>query len=438
MKRSLLTLCMLGAGFSVSAETAFLPMGENLTYGSVANTQSLISYTNNPATGSSALDKETGNFGMGIMASFGVGAEIGPVDNFVDQIDSLKKQLDDFSAKASPSIDDVEKIKSDFDGFLVDAGEKGRALVNAGLTAPFFPIVWGSRETLGGSLVIGASAAAQAQLRILDRPIEYNPLEQGDNILQTNSALYLKVGAVGEAGLTYSRPVFEMDEGALHAGIRGKYYQVGLRKVLIGINAMKKDAQKILEDELDNARDTDFQSGWGADLGVLWTAKNYRLGAWLKNANSPSFKYDAIGVNCDAAEDSDSCFIAKSFANEINLQETYTMDAQATFEGAVYSDNRKFVASFSADASPVNDPVGNQIQWLTVSAGYATTSWIIPGIRGGYRKNLAGSNLSAVTAGITLFKAIHVDAMYGLEKVEVDGNSAPRIVQLNVGVNLLF
>jgi len=437
MKRLLLTLGIFAASFSIYADSAFHPSAENLTYGAVSNHQSSISYTNNPAMGSSSLDTSDWYFGFGLVTSVGFGAEVGPVDNFTEQIDSLVSTLDTFEGD---SIDAVEEIKNQFDSFLINAGDNGSAQVNLAIH-PLFPLIWSSRGTLSGSMVLDANVAALAQLRVLDRPIEYNPLEQGTNILQTNTAAYIKVGAVAEGSLAYSRPVLELNEGTLHAGLRGKYYQVGLSKTLIGISTMQDGADTVLEDELNDAKDTSLQSGFGVDLGVLWTTRNYRLGAWVKNANSPSFNYDGIGTNCESIEpgaSQDSCFIAKSFADEIDLEESYVMDAQISVEGAVYNNSRNFVASFSADSSPVNDPVGNQIQWVTVSAGYATSSWIIPGIRVGYRKNLAGSELSAVSAGFTLFKSVHVDALYGLESIDVDGTSAPRMAQLNVGVNLLF
>ena len=94
--------------------------------------------------------------------------------------------------------------------------------------------------------------------------------------------------------------------------------------------------------------------------------------------------------------------------------------------------------NFAADTSPVHDPVANQLQWMTVSAAYATNNWIIPGVRVGYRKNLAGSQLSAATVGFTLFKTLHLDAAYGLETIDVDGQPQPRMAQLNLGLDLLF
>ena len=431
-------MILVSLSFSVFARPAFHPMGETLTYGETAHHQSLSAYTNNPSVGASSLGVMQWNIGFGGVSSFGVGLEVGPVDNLTENIDALSERLNAFSDDAPPLIEDVEAIKAEFDQFLIDAGETGYFQLHTALTVPVFPIVWSSYETLGGSIVLDANAAAIAKLSILDEPIIFNPLEQGANQLQTNSAAYIKLGAVAEASVGYSRPLFQTRAGAFYGGIRANYYQVGLRKTLIGM-AQMEDSAETLEDEL--SRDVSVQTGVGVDLGLMWAGENFRLGTTFKNVNSPSFDYDPIGTDCLAMEEGalkDSCFIAKSFADEIDMEETYVMDPQMTVAASLYSDSRNWVLAVSADTSPVNDPVGNQVQWFTASAAYATRSWIIPGIRVGYRKNQAGSELSAVTAGLTLFKMLHVDGAYGLEQIEVDGSSAPRMVQVNVGIDFLF
>ena len=453
MKRSLLALGILSASFSVCADPVFQPLGENLTYGSVANFQSLSSYSNNPAIGASSLGVDDDwYFGLGV-ATIGIGAEIGPVDNFNEDIDNFSDQINDIS-DIDPDdfngiLDAVDALKTAFDPFLVEAGDKGYFQANL-VARPLFPIVWTSQNTLGGSLVFDGNLAVQAKLRVLDAPIiipdlsEYLSGDTGGLDVEalarniSNTHLYLKVGAVGEFSLGYSRPVLQLPEGTLTAGVRGKLYQVNLKKVLVPVNEVE-DAEQLVRDEVDLSVTAD--TGYGADLGMLWTAKNYRLGAWFKNVNSPSFDYDPVSQNCDAIIDEvqkTRCFKAKAFANEVDLEENYTMDAQVNIEGAIYNRSRNFVISGSLDTSPVNDPVANEIQWASVSAGYATRSWIIPGIRAGYRKNLAGSQLSAATVGLTLLKSIHADVAWGLETVEVSGNAAPRMFQANLGIDFLF
>ncbi len=442
MKRSLLTLALLaGTSFSLSAAPVFMPAGESLTYGDTGNHQSLQGYTNNPATGATSLGMTSWNFGMGIISSVGVGFEVGPVDSMSQQIDDLNTAMTDFTSSESPSIDQVNNIKSQFDGFLIEAGDKGYIGLNVALQVPFLPIVWSSAETLGGSLVFDSNVGVQAKLSILDSPIVFNPLgATPEEQLQTNTAAYIKLGAISETSLGYSRPVFEHSSGQLYAGLRAKYYQVGLTKTLVGISQMES-AETAINDKVQDVQNN-FQpdTGVGVDLGVMWVAPSYRVGATFKNVNSPSFNYDTVGVDCAAKTGAaaDSCYIAKAYANEIDTEEKYVMDAQVTVEGALYNSTRNMVLNFSADTSPVHDPVANDLQWMSVSAAYASNSWIIPGVRVGYRKNMAGSQLSAATVGLTLFNTLHLDAAYGLETIDVNGTPQPRMAQVNLGLDLLF
>ncbi|MDH3326928.1 MAG: conjugal transfer protein TraF [Gammaproteobacteria bacterium] len=440
MKRSLLTLALLGISLSAAAGPVFLPSGENLTYGEAGNHQSLLAYTNNPAVGASSLGMSSWNFGMALpISSFGVGLEVGPVDDMAKDIDALSAELQKFET-ADPTIDDINGIKTKFDSFLENAGASGYLGLNVGFHVPFFPIVWSSADVLGGSVVFDSNMGIQAKLAILDSPIEYNPLAQGANQLQTNSAAYIKLGAVSESSFGYSRPVFEYGNGNLYAGLRAKYYMVGLTKALVGLSQMD-GADAAINDKVSEVQD-DFQpeTGVGIDLGLMWVAPNYRVGATFKNVNSPSFNYDTIGVDCETktGPSQDSCYIAKSYANEIDTQETYVMDAQVSVEAAYFNSSRNLVLNFAADTSPVHDTVANEVQWMTVSAAYATSNLIIPGVRVGYRKNLAGSALSAATAGFTLFKMLHLDLAYGLESIDVDGAPQPRLAQVNLGLDLLF
>jgi len=440
MKRSLLTLALFSTSLSLAAAPVFLPSGENLTYGETGNHQSLLGYTNNPAVGATSLGLMGWNFGMAApISSIGIGLEVGPVDSMAQEIDALSAKLQEFDSK-DPTISDVNDIKGRFDSFLEDAGANGYLGLNVGFHVPFLPIVWSSAEVLGGSLVFDSNVGVQAKLAILDSPIEYNPLAQGTNQLQTNSAAYIKLGAVSETSLGYSRPVFEHSQGQLYAGLRAKYYMVGLTKTLVGISQMDS-ADAAINDKVKEVEE-DFQpeNAVGVDFGLMWVANNYRVGATFKNVNSPSFNYDTVGVDCEAKTGAaqDSCYIAKSYADEIDTEETYVMDAQVSVEAAYFNSSRDLVLNFAADTSPVHDPVANEVQWMTVSAAYATSNWILPGVRVGYRKNLAGSALSAATVGFTLFKTLHLDAAYGLETIDVDGEPQPRLAQVNLGLDLLF
>jgi hypothetical protein len=107
-------------------------------------------------------------------------------------------------------------------------------------------------------------------------------------------------------------------------------------------------------------------------------------------------------------------------------------------EGALYTESQNWVISLAADANAVSDPFGDEYQWFTASAAYATDSWLIPGFRVGYRQNMAGSELNYATAGATLFKALNLDLAYALEDITIDGNTVPRGLILNLGLELTF
>ncbi len=87
----------------------------------------------------------------------------------------------------------------------------------------------------------------------------------------------------------------------------------------------------------------------------------------------------------------------------------------------------------------MQDAVGRDFQWATLSGAYATNSWWIPGARVGYRTNLAGSKLSYITGGLTLFKALTLDIAYGLDSTrDNNGKSIPRSAMINLGIQTTF
>ena len=90
------------------------------------------------------------------------------------------------------------------------------------------------------------------------------------------------------------------------------------------------------------------------------------------------------------------------------------------------------------DTNAVPDPVGDDFQWLSVSGGYATDSWWIPGIRVGYRKNLAGTELSYLGAGVTVFKFVNIDVASALDTVSISGKTLPQGLMASIGFQVNF
>lgn len=209
--------------------------------------------------------------------------------------------------------------------------------------------------------------------------------------------------------------------------MRAKYYEVKL----------VRDAQRVVtsngaQNTFNASKSYTSGTGIGLDLGTLWTAKRYRLGAWVNNINGPSFKYNTIDTAAAG-------YTNPAIISQLSADQTYKMKPQLEMEGAFYSESQNWVLNAGLDGNAVQDPVGRDFQWATLSAAYATSSWWIPGARVGYRTNLAGSKLSYVTAGLTMFKALSLDIAYGLQSITSNsGTSIPRSAMINLGLQMTF
>ena len=428
MKRLLLTSALL-LPLSIQAQPLFHPTGANLTYGMNSLAPSVISATSNPAATASNLSKGRTSTAVGLISSVGTSIEFGPIDNFSEQIDSLITRLDE--PVVTPEEGDA--IKLEFDNFLQQAEKDGYVIANAAIHLPIMPLVFTSKS-LGGALTFDINASIQAYSGLLYSELIYNP---GIQEMETNSALYIKGAAVAEVSAGYSRQIWGNKHGGLYAGVTGKYYQVELTKNVISLNDTDDGLEDTLSEEFDQNQNS--TTNFGIDLGLLWTANHYSLGVTLANANAPQFDYGSLGSNCDQLTGTaqSNCYTATSHSNKIDLTETYTMDPQVRLEATLHSANKHWLLSTSYDANSVRGPVGNEIQWMSMALGYAPDNWI-PGVRFGYRENLAGSQLSMATFGLTLLKGVNLDVAYGLEEVEHEGDKYPRTIAVNLGVEMRF
>lgn len=212
--------------------------------------------------------------------------------------------------------------------------------------------------------------------------------------------------------------------------MRLKYYRVKLANKAQRQQAETGGAQATLK----GSQDYTNTSGVGLDVGTLWTGRRYRVGAWVSNLNKPSFKYRPFST----AELSAMGYTNAGMISRLSATTTYEMKPQLQMEGAVFSENQNWVVNGGLDANAVPDAVG-EFQWMTLSAAYATNSWWIPGARLGYCSNLAGSKLKYITGGLTLFKALSLDAAVSTDKVkDNNGKSAPRSVMLNLNLQMTF
>ncbi len=438
------------------ATPVYQPPGPNLTYGSSSNNQSIMSSVANPAAGAAVLSKEDGQYRFGIL-SIGGGYEIGNMNNLANQIDATKAKLNNqtipTSVLAGTDAEIVNYVNSQVvapvNSLTNTLQQDGNASVYFGGHVPFTPFVI-SKKKLGGSFVLDANVSAIANGTFIADPFadittaEVAAIRSGGTYTPptNDSTLLVKAAMVSELGLGYSRSILtsavgdptvgemtsdKLKAGELTAGVRLKYYQVKLaNKAQRQQSTTAGGAQSTLK----ASQTYSSSSGVGLDVGTLWTSRRYRVGAWVSNLNKPSFKYNAVDL---------TGYTNAGVISQLSGTTTYEMKPQLQLEGAVFSESQNWVINGGLDANAVKDAVGRDFQWATLSAAYATNSWWIPGARVGYRSNRAGSKLSYITGGLTLFKALSLDAALSTNKVtDNSGKSIPRSAMLNLNVQMTF
>lgn len=293
--------------------------------------------------------------------------------------------------------------------------------MNGAAKAPFTPL-GANISALGGTLSLDATVFGTTNAHILNDELSVEGTD-----LKTDTAAYIKSATGVQLSLGYSRGLYQNTSGSLLVGGRLNHYSVELGK---GLARLQNDDENSdfgdeLEDDLD--RNTRSSSAFGLDVGAIWAAQNYRFGGTLLNINEPEFDYPVLVGD-----------IADNFSGRIDLNETYTMDRQLQLEGAVFSSNQSWHLSAAYDVNSSHDPVGDEYQWASISTGYAGEGWLIPGFRVGYRTNTAGSELSYVTGGLTLFRVLNLDAAVSTDTADVDGSEVPRSAMFSASLEMYF
>lgn len=448
------------------------PSGAQLTYGGSAPHEVAIAVTGNPATPS--LGERRVRAGL---ANIGLGIEIGEADDFDQDLERIGDDFDDLELRVN-SLDtgdstEIEQLVNDITDFedrtnllVNDLSENAYIKLNASIGGPAAPLSVRS-ERLGGVITVDYGGYLEARAAVesrgdafstgfgdlLDDNGEFDTshgqiaitedengypvvLNEDDEVIAAfkpseEAGLAVQGGLVGRLSGGYSRELFTNELGSLHAGATLNMYQVTLARSGVLLDD-GDDAEDRAEDEFEENQET--SNGLGLDAGVYWMAGNYSAGATLKNINEPSFDYPDVCENDNAQ----SCLFFERNPEAKRNGSSWTMERLITLEGQVFTQNRRWVAGARLDANAVADTTGDEHQWAAVHGSYVPSSFWIPSPRLGYKKNLAGEELSYVMAGVTYFRALHIDAAYALETASFDGNEMPRSVQVNVALDLQF
>ena len=356
--------------------------------------------------------------------AFAMNYEVGPVDNFADDLDELIDIIDDPNSTSDSATDILDR----FNVVLDNMGESGFIRSDTAVKLPFLPL-FVSSDAFGGTLSVDFSLNVQIGLRVLDADLA---LDQQTLNFVSDTSVYLKSGIEKKLSVGYGRQFFEArtgKHGDLYFGAKLNIVAMDLSKQVIRLQDL--DGAEI-DDVINDEYDENLQSSTnvGIDLGVVWDTPYYRTGLSLLNINAPSYDYGAIGENCESRSEAsierNSCEVTRRFISEgrIRGRETHTSEAIARIEGLMKLNDRWSINS-SLDLAPYDDFVGFDNQWFHLATSLEGTKWV-PGIRAGLQKNLSGSEISSFLLGFTLFKVVNFDMEVSGESVEIDGDSAPR------------
>jgi hypothetical protein len=471
-------------GGSLLAEPIYHPSGAKLTFGGMTHRQMTVSDMGNPAHPASTAYPEGDNGLYGAGLSLGIGIEY-------DGNDNLFKLLDKSSSGGAtvPGGDDGSGGSGDDGGSIIPSlppiggeldpavQEKLDALIRevaiaaglvavsvTGLNAKAFisadlPVLI-SNNTIG-AWTFGANVSITTNLRGLNDPINFDvalakqtlkdaytanapstqpvtySLSGGASVtvnpdgttkyrFDNNSGVITRAAQITEISIGYSRKVWQKEDNTIYVGIEPKYYDVGLSNTAVPLKDIE-NARSVFE-ALDKSNFS-YQQGFGVDLGAIWSGKQYQLGATVTNLNEPDFQYPASNL---------SGFTNTTIIRLIRDSERYVMQRQLKLDGGYITSNGAWGINFGFDANAIPDPMGDDYQWASVGAGFASDSWWLPGARVGLRKNLAGSKLTYVTAGITVFNIINLDLAATTQTIQVDDRTLPRGLIANIGVQVLF
>ncbi len=451
------------------------PRSASLNY-----SQKSLSNAGNPAAAALIVTRKDPHVMMGGSIELGAGLEYGNLDELFAKIDQLSAQFnppkDDDQTKPKPPT--PENPISDYqwvDLFakypeLEDrlAVVKKKVASTAGLIALIAAEGYGKAEATsdlnfilnddlyGGTLLLGMaykgnakaigifdeikldSEQAKEQLKTIptfteDDPVQaldlsggitlfYNPENKKVNITMDNDSLLLiKATKVGQVSLSYSQLAFHGDTGDLYWGIKPTLYRVGLTNVGTRMGEIT-DSEGLFED-INNA-EFRYQNGFDIDLGVVWAANYYQFGVSVTNLIENTYAFPTIER---------SRFSSVNVLNQLNYHEKFTMQRQVKLSAGIYTNQRHWSLNAELDANPVVDPMRDRYQWLTVTGGYASDSWWLPSVRIGFSRNLAGSHLAYLNAGITMMKFINIDVATTLDRVTLNGDDMRRGANIRIG-----
>jgi len=425
MKKLLVLSTSLLSTAAMAAMPVNQPIGSSFTLSSSPNKRALATALANPAAPFLMVnEQDDDNFRFGILGPLSIGIEMGDVSDLGDRVEEIEDIIDanySTTAQADAAIDDANEI---LDGI----GESAYVKTSVALQVPLMPVIY--KTDNNGAFMLDASISSVAKANVVDSAITRSGTDlETDTSFQAQTAVDLAIG------LGYSQAMWENSHGMLVGGVKATMHNISMGHALVALDDENTEADDAISDAVDE--DAVETSNVGIDLGAVWVSNNYQLGVTFANVNEPEFDGVALDTTCG----SESCNAAAQLISDgkVTSGQKYVMEMQTTVDLALSTSGKQFTLGMSYDTNPVKDAVGDEYQWAAASLSYYGDSHFLPGLRVGYRQNMAGTELSYGSFGLTILKRLNLDVAVALDTVEdEDGDEMPRSVYFALGYDTAF
>ena len=255
---------------------------------------------------------------------------------------------------------------------------------------------------------------------VVTNPSQNNPtgFSSGCRLVSSGRLVAHAATSFESVSLGYSRQVYRhrnpnpWKAGKMVVGVRANYAQATFesRSINIDTDQNNKNVDDLISDYLfkkddKNARDSQWVD---FDLGVSWVSTRYVAGATLGNIFTPSVRYPS-GKEID-------------LGMPLALHGTWFM----------HPESKRWGVRFHNDLTGQKSLTGADQQWRTLSVGYASESWYIPGFELGKRWSLAKDRTSYTSVGLKLFKVMK--AQIGVSDQRSNGHPTSFYTSVNTSV----
>ncbi|MCB5160929.1 conjugal transfer protein TraF [Marinomonas algarum] len=427
MKKLVLVSTSLFSTALFAAMPVNQPTGSSFTLSNAPNQRALSTAFANPAAPFIVVNQEVDDsFRFGILGPLSIGVEMGDVSDLGDQVEEVEDLLDATYTDFNEANSALNRANEILDGI----GDTAYIKTTASMQIPFMPVIYKTKNS--GAFMIDASLSGVAKGSLLAGDVKVNSTNDG---LTTKSSFYAQTATDLQIGFGYSQSMWEHEKGMLIGGVKANLHDISMGRASVSLSDDDVDAGDAISDSISD--DAVSSTGVGLDLGVLWVSNNYQAGLTIANINEPEFDGAIIDQTCGTQSCNDASSLVS--AGKLDASDKYVMEMQSTVDFAISTKGKQFTIGMSYDTNAVQDAVGDEYQWATTSLSYYGDSHFLPGIRVGMRQNMAGTELSYATFGLTILKRLNIDLAVALDTVEdEEGDELPRSGYFSIGYDTAF